>query len=347
MYTKLTPTEFSALEVLRQTGVCPLKAAIIADTFLRANRNSIKNATACLQLGLEAMKNKGRTVIFSHCVSEALSERKTLRPRTLADMRYISQKLMQSNPGLPQKHVHAISAADCERFVCTAFSHARQRVKARLILSSIFATALRKGWCSDNPVARIRPPRITEQKISILRTEEIRSLLLNASRYRKGICLPAVAIMLYAGIRPNETERLSWEQIDLQNGFITIEPQHSKTGGARRVTIHPPLARLLRLSPQQKGRICPPNWRKHWATLHKLSGWDENKPWQADILRHTFATYHLLYFKSYELLQWETGHRDAAMLRTRYVDMSKADNAHAFWNNDIISSHSQDRANEQ
>ena len=32
--------------------------------------------------------------------------------------------------------------------------------------------------------------------------------------------------------------------------------------------------------------------------------------WQPDVLRHTFAGYHLRYFRDYTALQYETGHRD-------------------------------------
>jgi integrase len=49
------------------------------------------------------------------------------------------------------------------------------------------------------------------------------------------------------------------------------------------------------------------------------------------VLRHTFASYHLRHFHSYSELQYETGHRDSSLLRTRYVNMSRAQNAAAFW----------------
>lgn len=336
MYINITPTEFSALEVLRQTGVCPLQAAIIASNALISNNRSLKKTERCLLLGKESMRASERSITFAQAISEALNERKHLRRRTLSDMRYIFRRILKSSPELSKRRVRAISTAECEQYIRKAFIHSRQFCKARLVLSSLFSTAQKKGWCDNNPAKNIQPPRLIEAKLPILRPEEILDLLRNAALYRNGTCLPAVALMLYAGVRPNETERLTWEQIDLKNGYITIYPQHSKTGGARRVTIHPPLARILKRQQNQSGSICPKNWRKHWAALHKIAGWNTEKPWRADILRHTFATYHLLYFKSYEQLQWETGHRDSNMLRSRYIDMSLAGDFHAFWNDDII-----------
>ena len=140
-----------------------------------------------------------------------------------------------------------------------------------------------------------------------------------AEAYESSSCLTAVGMMLYAGIRPHEVERLRWEDVRAEAGVIRISPQHSKTGGARCVTIHPPLARILRrVQKDDCERICPPNWRKLWAGLHKAAGFTH---WQPDVLRHTFATHHLATFRSYAELQLEMGHRSAELLRTRYVAM--------------------------
>ena len=166
---------------------------------------------------------------------------------------------------------------------------------------------------------RVDKPRVREKEIRILRRGEIEALLQAAESYRGGSCLAAVGLMLYAGLRPHEVTRLRWRDNNLRHGSISIQPQHSKTGGARRVTIHPPLARLL--SGQQgeaEARICPPCWAQHWSRLHRAAGFAH---WQPDVLRHTFASHHLARFRSYTALQLEMGHRSAQLLRTRYVSM--------------------------
>ena len=43
------------------------------------------------------------------------------------------------------------------------------------------------------------------------------------------------------------------------------------------------------------------------------------------------ASYHLSHFRSYAELQMEIGHRDATLLRTRYVDQRGVRNALRFW----------------
>ncbi len=122
-------------------------------------------------------------------------------------------------------------------------------------------------------------------------------LITAAQKYRGGICLPAVAVMLYVGARPREVARLTWEQVYLHEGVISILPEHRKTGGAHQVTIQPVLRAVLRrakhtLNVTQPRRLCPPNRKRHWTQLHRVAGWtsEQGSPWQPDVPRHTFAT---------------------------------------------------------
>ena len=99
------------------------------------------------------------------------------------------------------------------------------------------------------------------------------------------------------------------------------------------MTIHKPLLRLLHKYKQPSTcSICPANWQTHWRQLRRAAGWDSSSHrWPQDALRHTFASYHLSYFRSYAELQVELGHRDATLLRTRYVDQRGVHAAANFW----------------
>ena len=240
---------------------------------------------------------------------------------------------MKRCPGLATRRVRVITPQDCAGYIEAAFDTPRQRQKARLILSGVFSTARRRGWCSENPVAQVERPQVVEKPIAILEPEEITTLLRTAAEYEGGKCLPAVGMMLYAGIRPHEVARLRWEQVNLRERSICILPRHSKTGGARLVTIHPPLAAILqqhRQAPEQ--RICPAQWPLHWRQVRRQAGWQRRShPWTPDVLRHTFASYHLGHFRSYAELQLEMGHRDSSLLRTRYLCAVQVTKTGKFW----------------
>ena len=311
--------ERAAIEVLRQTGVDIVEAALIAKTALEAGRGRVKRAVECITTGVETLRSREKTVTFERAVLEALEDRKDRRKRTLTDFRYITKRFMRKCKSLANRRVRRITPLECAEYLRQAFDTPRQRNKARLILSGVFSTAMLHGWCAENPVRKVKPEKIEEKRIEILNNDEIERLTETAATYAKGACLAAVAIMLLAGVRPHECERLRWRDVRLEDGVIVISPQHSKTGGARCVTIHPPLVRILRhIQKADHERICPPNWRRLWAALHREAGFVN---WQPDVLRHTFATHHLATFRSYAELQLEMGHRSAELLRTRYVAM--------------------------
>ncbi len=333
MRIELTENDFAALTLLKSTGVPSLEAAQLACAAIKAGRGKIKRAMKCIAAGADTLKLQEQTVPFEKAVEAALEARKDRRTRTVYDFRYFTRRFMKRCPGLAKRRVRSITPQECAAFIEQAFDTPRQRQKARLILSGVFGTAVKRGWCDANPVARVEAPRVVEQQVPILTPQEIGEITTTAETYQDGSCAAAVGMMLYAGIRPHEVARLTWAQVDLREQAIYILPRHSKTGGARRVTIHKPLMRILRAHKRANGeRICPANWLYHWRELRRAAGWDSPaRRWPQDALRHTFASYHLSYFRSFAELQLEIGHRDATLLRTRYVDQRGVKFPSCFW----------------
>lgn len=332
MNRTITEDEYAALIILRSTGVGAMEAALIAKDALEKGRGRVRRARKCLQLGAEELSRQEKTVAFRTAVQAALEARQGRRPRTLIDFRYFTKRLMRLCPGLAERRVRSIRPEECKTWLERAFTSQHQRRKARAIMSGVFSTAIKRGWCEVNPITKVDPPHVEEKPVPILNPTEIEKLTTTAKQYREGNCAAAVGMMLYAGIRPHEAARLTWNDVDLQGHAIYIHPQHSKTGGARRVTIHAPLLRILQnRCGAAQARICPPNWLKNWRDLRRAAGWSGNKKWPQDTLRHTFASYHLSHFRSYAELQCEIGHRDASLLQTRYVDQRAVQAAEKFW----------------
>ena len=102
--------------------------------------------------------------------------------------------------------------------------------------------------------------------------------------------------------------------------IITIRSKNSKTGGTRHIEITTVLRKwLYRLRRNSSENICPANWTRRWKSLRDDAGF-KNK-WVNDVLRHTFATYHLKHLRNLIKLQVEMGHRDLNLLRSRYINM--------------------------
>ncbi len=309
-----------ALELAENAGAARLRG--------RALMNRCRRV---IQLGREARAQEECSTSLERAMQSAMESRHDRRPRTRAEFGSVCRRLLHAAPALARRRVRSFTTEDCRCLLEAAFNTPRQRAKGRLILHGIFSHSLQRGWCRSNPVAALRAPRLQETEIRALSCEELTRLLRAARQAEHRACMPAVGLMLWAGVRPAEVERLRWEDIDEQEGVISLRPQHSKTGGARHITLHPVLAAWLReTGGARSGNLCPRSWPQRWKRLRRTAGLT---PWRQDVLRHTFASYHVKQWHDFARLQLEMGHRSADLLRTRYLSMRgiTAADAARFW----------------
>ena len=183
-----TDIDTAALEVLRSTGINILEAAILAKDALDAGRGKVRRARKCLAAGADALRQQERTVTFEKAVEAALEARRDRRVRTVYDFRYFTRRFVKRCKGLAARRVRSITPQECAGYIEQAFDTPRQRQKARLILSGVFDTTLKRGWCNANPVARVEAPRVVEQQVPILTPQEIEQITTTAETYRDGSC---------------------------------------------------------------------------------------------------------------------------------------------------------------
>jgi integrase/recombinase XerD len=140
-----------------------------------------------------------------------------------------------------------------------------------------------------------------------------------------------VALGAFAGIRPEEIVRLTWEEVSLEKGHITITAAKAKTAQHRYVKILPCLEEWLRPL-VGSGSIQGGNFRRRYDEARRLAGFalrgnkrcrrhNEDKglvPWPHDALRHSFASYHLAKFQNAPALALELGHQSNALIFSNY-----------------------------
>ncbi len=326
------------LHLLEGSGLSPSAAGRLALELaesagaLRLQGSALMNrCRRIIQLGREARAQEGASTTFARAVQAALESRQDRRPRTRAEFGGICRRLLRARPELARRRVRSFTAEDCRSLLEQTFASTRQRAKGRVILHGVFAHALREGWCRSNPVAALRAPVLRESEVQVLRCAEIRRLLRMARLPEHGSCMAPLGLMLWAGVRPAEVARLHWEDVDEAEGVIVLRARHSKTGGARHITLHPVLRAWLSEVPgPHEGPLCPPCWARRWKRLREAAGLT---PWQQDVLRHSFASYHIKQWHDYARLQLEMGHRSSELLRTRYLSMRgiTAADAARFW----------------
>lgn len=286
-----------------------------------------------ISLGAMSYVQMQRTVLFRDLVEYVMHTKIGKRPRTIAEYRQYIRRLGRICPDFMNHFVRSISTEECYGAIDECWSTASTRNKARRLLHNLFEYAIRRGWSSENPLRCVDHEPIMEKRIRPLKIAQIRRLLHVLLQPQYLCCAPAVGLMLWAGIRPTEVERLRCRDVDLHNGVVSIAARHAKTGGARQVTLHPILLAWLHHTWPIRipgRRIVPPGWGVRWRRLRVAAGLTH---WAPDTLRHTFASYHILRFRSLEQLQLEMGHASSELLRSRYIGLdgiSPEDSA-VFW----------------
>jgi integrase len=204
-------------------------------------------------------------------------------------------------------------------------------------LKSLCSWAQSRGYIDPDrhPLRGLKLRQVKEQEIKCLTPSELSHLLRTACHNGRRREALHVVLGAFAGIRPNECRRLTWDAVGIEDDFISVRAKHSKTGGTRHINLRPVLrAWLDYLSPPASRNpadlITGGVGAGSIGDLHREAGW---KKWPQDVLRHSFASYALKAGTSLSDLQTDMGHVSLALLKTRYLNMTglTAASAREWW----------------
>ncbi len=187
-------------------------------------------------------------------------------------------------------------------------------------IGPFFTWCVREGYCENNPCKAVKRPRSDDSPPSIFTLPETQKLLQTALRHDPGM-IPYLAIGLFAGIRPLEIQRLT--RADISDRYIEIKAAKAKTRKRRLVSLSDNLKVWLALG----GDLPIMNKRKRLARLLKIT----QLTWQPDVMRHSFASYHLAFHQSADKTAFELGHRDSKMLFAHYRELVTKEAAQSYW----------------
>lgn len=280
------------------------------------------------------------------------------RPVTIVDVR--------SRLGLfvlehAKADLHAITTTDIERWIGSRKGTSPEnRDGYRRAFVAFFNYAVKRRYCESNPAACLEVPRkdLGYKQISILTPDEA-GRLLAAALERAPEMLPYFAIGLFAGLRPNnELAGLDWRNIDFTHSIIHVQAASAKTRRERFVELSPNLAAWLLPHRRDSGRIpftkalfdrvrekaglIPPREVKETHDLRRTDGRSRGQKklgarkgqsiWRPDIMRHSFASYHLVAHNDAGRTAAQLGHgAHLDMLFQHYRRAVRPELAAAFW----------------
>ena len=299
--------------------------------------NDIRSLSPCEQFWRSLSNDERRGIMITYHRGEASPEpslkpmlvesaidrflqiklRQELRPKTLKQIRC---SLLLLAKAFNQLYCHQIRTSMIEEWFCSRKWNRNTIDGVIAKIGPFFNWCIRESLCTKNPLKSIILPKREETPVCIFTSTQV-SDLLNSALQQDPQLIPYFALGIFAGIRPDEIMRLQWQDIRAEGIFI--EGHKSKTRQRRLVKITDNLRAWLSLG----GDLPPKNKRKRLAGIRRLAEVD----WGHDIMRHTFASYHLARWCSPDQTAHELGHRDTNMLYRHYRELVTQLDAREFW----------------
>jgi integrase len=224
--------------------------------------------------------------------------------------------------GQEERSLASITFDEIESFV-----NKKESVGSRLTtinrLSTLFSFAVRKGWIIANPLKRIERPTVEATLPTTLTDADAIKMLKYVRQTLPGM-VPWFSLALFAGLRPEEADQVTWKKIDVKAKTVVIDPQ-TKIRNARTVHLEPVAVAWLKL-----GGDLPLTQAVRRRALRKVRdhmGWEE---WPKDILRHTCASHWIALKKSYGSVAIEMGNSENILRKHYRAEVAQAD-CKKFW----------------
>ena len=247
------------------------------------------------------------------------------RPATLIDAQHRLDRFVATFGDRP---LGTITLHDLETWLAALKVGHVTRDNFRRAVVGLFNYGQRRGLCEGNPAAGLARSGRDQTLPSILTPAQAKALMLAAVAVEAGALVPYFAIGLFAGLRPaNELAGLEWTNIDFKAKTIRVDPATAKRRRTRFVEIPANLAIWLATYRKDSGRIYySRRFFRAVVTKAKLG------KWQADVMRHTFATYHLSAHGDANATALQLGHAGApGILFDHYRALAKPKDANAYW----------------
>ena len=182
-----------------------------------------------------------------------------------------------------------LSTQDVDRFLRTQTCGPVTKNNTRRNIVTLFKWSRGQGYLQEDKktaAERCMTFIVPDQAPAIWTLDEMRKLL--------SVCMPnivpLVAIGAFAGIRSAEIDRLEWQDVLWDQGYIEIKAKKAKTKSRRLVPLRDNLKKWLEPYRKESGHVC--HVANHALRLNYL-GEKAGFGWRQNALRHSYASYRL------------------------------------------------------
>jgi integrase len=130
---------------------------------------------------------------------------------------------------MPFKNIRPFHLERIKKNMADAGKAARSIQYALAVIRQVFNHAIKNQmFVGDNPATKVSKPRVDNKRVRFLTQDEADTLLDNLKNKSKQVHDIAL-ISLHCGLRASEIFKLTWSDIDLNNGIITVKGKGGKT----------------------------------------------------------------------------------------------------------------------
>jgi integrase len=194
----------------------------------------------------------------------------------------------------------------------------------RTYLRSAFEFARKAGLVEKNPVTDTATATVGGKPVSILTPDQMKKLLAVASPTMRLY----FAIGGFAGLRPSEIERLRVRDV---RDKISVDTEDPRSYSRRFVDISANLNFFLGHDSNSPDLLVPLSSALIKKERREAAAAAGISPWPADVLRHSFASYHYALHQDLGTLVAQMGHSDAKMLQSHYRERVTKEEAVAWF----------------
>ena len=224
-------------------------------------------------------------------------EIRKLRPASVTNYRLLLESFAKNRQ---ETLLNTIAREHLLTWIQSKSSNEHSRQDYRGILKNFFSWCAHQDrrWCSEAVVKDLtwRKTEEDEKRVGILTPKQAENLINNVQDNLKG----AVALGLFAGIRPHELMRMEWRMrdkgtfygVNYTSKIIHIAGVWAKTRRYRKLYDLPDnLWKWLRKHGAKKGQVVPMNARNFKKAMKNARTNAKIKYWPHDAMRHSFGSY--------------------------------------------------------
>ena len=157
-----------------------------------------------------------------------------------------------------------------------------------------------------NPFAKIKKSKVVAEPVVIYTPDEFKTLL---GSLRPNVRVFA-ALGAFSGLRRAEIQRLEWQDINFDRGFITVAAHKAKTQARRLVPIAPNLRQWLEPARKTEGMVAAHDG-SYVAALFRKAGATEKR----NALRHSYISYRVAELQDTAKVALEAGNSPEMIFR--------------------------------